>query len=116
MSIIKPKVHLLKKLTQLCELDIHNIYFGTSGPPLPEGAFLQAVSRFNFILDGCRPMTLPLNGESVQLSLRAGDMHISTPNSWEYPQFTDAHEIICIVPRATYLRVATHEYYFNADG
>lgn len=107
------KARMLERLEQLNALDIKNVHFGTTGPPLPEGAFMQPLLRFNFMLAGCRPIMLPVDGQAVEVTLQAGDMYISIPNSWECPAFTFPHEMISLVPRGSYFRAASHEYYLR---
>ncbi len=110
------KTCMLEKLHQLQRLDINNVYFGTTGPMLPEGAFMQPLLRFNFMLGGRRPIVLPIDGKAVAVILRQGDMYISVPHSWEAPEFTDAHEMLSLVPRGSYFRAATHAYHLTDDG
>lgn len=110
------KERVVEKLAQLEALSIKNVHFGTIGPPLPSGAFMQPLLRFNFILSGCRPIVLPIAGDARTVVLEQGDMYISVPNSWECPEFTTAHEMISLVPRGSYFRAASHEYHLLDSG
>ncbi len=110
------KQKMLDKLEKLKALDVKKVNFGTLGPELPEGAFLQPLARFNFVLTGCRQIVLPINGEAVEVALEPGDMYISVPNSWEFPVFTSAHEVLCLIPRGSYFRVSSHEYWLQENG
>ena len=107
------RLPILKKLEHLLRLDVKNIHFGTLDAPPPQGAFFQPVARFNFVLSGTRPVVLPMGGRAVEARLRPGDVQISVPNSWEMPLFEFPHEVLCLVPRKTHFRVASHEYLQN---
>ncbi len=107
---LSPRHLVQEKLDQLLNLEVENVYFGTLGSDIPDGAFYQPVARFNFVLSGTRPVVLPIHGVAVEAVLKPGDVQVSLPDSWEMPRFDFAHEVLCLVPRKTHFRVASHEY------
>jgi AraC-like DNA-binding protein len=107
---------LLALLERLLRLRVGRVHFGAQGPPPPPGATFQPFARFNYLLSGRRQAVLPIGGRAEEVLLRPGDVQVSAEGSWEFARFDREHEILCIVPRADYLRVACHRYRFGDDG
>lgn len=110
------RARIVTKLQRLQTLRGGRIMFGVKGPPLPPGGFFHPDNRFNFVLSGIRPVRLPVGGRTVALHQSPGDGHVSAHDSWECPAFDRAYDLLCIVPRGDYLRVASHEYVVDARG
>ncbi|MHC4872752.1 MAG: helix-turn-helix transcriptional regulator [Planctomycetota bacterium] len=97
---------LIKKLHAAVKLDFGKILLGEEGVELPEGAMFSTLRRIIFMISGKKKVSLPVAGKAQEFSMRKGDVQLSNSNSWEIQSWDSAHEMICIVPRAEFLRIS----------
>ncbi len=97
---------ILGKLAELLALLRGRVYVGVAGPPAPPGASFNPAARLNFLLSGRKRICLPLAAGAAEPWFRAGDGHFSPAQTWEFHDWRPRHELLCIVPRAEYLRVS----------
>lgn len=109
------KLPLLEMLESALRTKTRKVYFGMAAVEPPRGAYVQPVSRFNFVLSGHRSALLPIDGKIQRVDFEEGDVQISAPNSWETPIIEQPHELLCLVPRKSHFRLAAH-IYEAADG
>ena len=106
--MLPPQALIVERLHHLLALRRRRVYVGGIGPAPPEGAGVIPVSRLNFVVRGAKRLWLPLDGQARELRLGLGEAHFSLANTWELQRWDSPHELLCIVPRAEYLRVSLY--------
>ena len=100
---------ILDRLQALVDMPLGRVHVGRDGPAPPPGASTVPASRFNVLVRGRKRVGLPLIGGAETVELATGDAHFSPANTWERHSWRTPHELLCIVPRADYLRVSLHQ-------
>ncbi len=113
---MKSHAIVLAQLATLSRLKPGRFHFGVKGPKAPAGAVFLPTVRVNIVLSGRRRLTLPLAGKAADTILRAGDVQVSDRHNWEHLVCDEPHEVLCVVPRGEYLRVAYYRFRRERDG
>lgn len=100
---------LLEELRRLAEeLPLKRFFLPDGQTPDPRHAPLQFWDRLLFLLDGEKNEPMSLNGTTWKVELKPGDAWLIGKGIWEYADWSKPHRLLCIVPRAGYLRVSRH--------
>ncbi len=117
MRAVSEQALILGKLKWAVEhFPFRRLFYAVAGQPLVTGAGVQAWPRLDMALSGSVDIELPLRDGAAKLHLRAGDAYYALPNSWEAYQWERRLELLCVVPRTSYLRVSFYNFHPEKGG
>jgi AraC-like DNA-binding protein len=108
--------YILDRLRAAEELTLRRPYLCAVGPEVMEGGGILPVPRINMILSGRKRAAFPLVTGGTEVALRAGDVQISPPHSWEFHTWDTPHEMLCIVPHPGFLRLSHYRVRVRGKG
>lgn len=85
------------------------IVYAVAGQEREEGSLIQSWPRLGLILKGTREVTLPGRNGVEPCRLTAGDAYYALPNAWEAYSWNTSLELLCVVPRLSYVRVSHYD-------
>lgn len=94
------------------EMPLHHFFLPDGVMHLSPPAGEQPYDRLLFLISGAKREPMSRNGTVQELNLEPGDSWLVRKNLWEYSSVTQAHCLLCIVPRSGFLRVSY--YHFSA--
>lgn len=99
---------LQKKMASALRFRAYRHFYRPDGiaPVLEPGIQLGGWERLLFVLSGTKYEKMSLHGKVVTVPLEAGDAYLIGKSVWEYADMANPHELLCIVPRASYLRIS----------
>lgn len=104
---------LVQKLARMRRLPLGRVVCAVPAAPLSPADAVGPGLRINTVLSGRKKIALPLAAGTTELEFRPGDVQYSPPGTWEGQTWDRPHELLCLVPHPTYLRVS---YYRVTKG
>ena len=91
------------------EFPLGDFYLPDGIAPVPySNVHILPYDRLLIVLEGVKNEAMSIHGELRVMKLKKGDFFLVRKNMWENASFNEIHEILCIIPQGSFLRIAHH--------